>query len=84
MAVVGRILQFARYYSSFYDDTLHTAYPQNENLANYVYEGAGAYYLMFGSPDYNVGATTPIYRLYSPTLGDHWHTPMSSASGYYS
>jgi len=84
MAVVGRILQFARYYSSFYDDTLHTAYPQNENLANYVYEGAGAYYLMFASPDYNVGATTPIYRLYSPTLGDHWHTPMSSASGYYS
>lgn len=83
MAVVGRILQFARYYSSFYDDTLHTAYPQNENLSTYAYEGAGAYYLMFASPDYNVGATTPIYRLYSPTLGDHWHTPMSSASGYY-
>lgn len=83
MARVGKILQFARYYSSYNDDTLHTAFPENEDLTTYAYEGAGAFYLMFEFPDYNVGATTPIYRLYSPTLRDHWHTPLSFASGYY-
>lgn len=83
MARFGKVLQFARYYSDFYGDTLHTAFPEREILGEWRYEGAGALYHMYENPDYNLGITTPIYRFWSPSLGDHWHTPQRNVGGDY-
>ena len=86
MARYGRILQFARYYSDFYGDTLHEAFPERltpTELFYWRYEGPGNLYHMFENPDYNVGATIPVYRFWSPSLGDHWITPQSFVGGDY-
>ena len=84
MARYGKILQFARYYNSYYGDTFHTAFPAGEDFSapGWAYEGPGRLYTMYEYPDYSLGITTPVYRFWSPSNGDHRHAVFFPGGDY--